>query len=126
MSKPREAGFAILEVLVAFVVAALAVAITLGGLVEARRRQADDRDQTAAALLAARLIAETDCLATVPVRTAGNADGLAWQRSITRVTEPATPSGPLGLRDISIIVRRGDAEILAIASRRLIPTGCAS
>lgn len=124
MTLRHEAGFALLEVLVAFVAAALVVAITLGGLVEARHRQAGDRDQTQATLLAARLMAETACDAAPAGSTVGEAGGLAWQRRVSRFADPGTSPGPLALRDITISIRRGNTEILALATRRLDPNGC--
>lgn len=103
---PDEAGFSLVEVLAALVIASLALVMSMQLLVQSGRVDARVTHETAARDLARRLLAEAKL-------GAGQAGVLAWQATLT----PAAPG--LGLRQVQVVWPGGRA--LALERLEVVP-----
>lgn len=92
MSRRAEAGFTLIEIIVAFTILALGLTLLLGTLSGASRQLHDAGDAGRAALVAQSLLDEQAGLPRQPGRWAGEAEGgrYRWQLRIS----PWQPPGP--------------------------------
>ncbi len=125
---PREAGFTLLEVVVAFTVAALVVAAAFQVFGTAFGGSARAERQTLALLTAESKLAEVGhTLPLVPGTRNGDAAGdLRWTVRIVGegdAREANAPRGPLRSYSVSVTVRWGarDAEAVTLNSVRIGP-----
>lgn len=115
----RDAGFTLLEVMVAFVIMALAsVLLYQAGIGSARQCLAAARTQEALARAQSRLASIGTLTPLRPLQAGGDdGGGYSWQLRIT----PAQSAGGLTLYDVQLTERYG-ARALTLATKRLGPS----
>ena len=117
----REAGFTLLEALIAFAIAALALAALLqGALTGLRATQAATRTEEALARARSRLAALEGAPIAPADRRGDDGGGFAWRLRVA----PAATSGGLTLYDVTVAVGwrdGGTAREVRLETRRLGP-----
>lgn len=106
----KEAGFTLIEVLVALVIVSLLLGTVMIGLVEAKARRRSASDKREAVMLAARLVAER---AAAPYETAaseGHERGLHWE--VYEAPAAVDPQRRFVLARISVEVRTVSGALL--------------
>jgi len=139
MTRVREQGYSLIEVIVAFAVLALALTLLLGTLSGGVRQVRESADAGRAALYAQSLLDSIGMDEPLtPGRSTGEFDGgrYRWELGITPWLEPARPSPALDgstprLLELRLAVSWGDAGPaqrwqvqtlrLALPERELIP-----
>ncbi|MGH6926255.1 MAG: prepilin-type N-terminal cleavage/methylation domain-containing protein [Propylenella sp.] len=117
----RDAGFTLLEILVAVLVLAALVSIVPRSLVAARTNLEHSKDW-----LAARLVAETvlnEALSGSSLRAGemgGEVDGRRWTATLKVVRTPPRPDGSMGhvLLDVEVRVEVSDGRTLKVETLR--------
>ncbi len=107
----RSAGFTLLEVMVAFVIAALALALVFDGALAGLRGSGESAREIQALTLARSRLAAADLTGAIEpgLREGSDPDGFHWSRSIVPLT--TTQAGgvdtarPLVLYDVRVTVR---------------------
>jgi general secretion pathway protein I len=131
-----ERGFALLEILVAFVILALGLAAISTGIAVAMR--SDDRTQTSRAafrIAQSRLEAAGIAKALLPGRREGQiANHYKWQETVTAAVIGTEPPEPRGVKPgqtaanagiapfwVEITVQAADGTIARLAALKLVP-----
>lgn len=105
-----EAGFTLMEVLVALVATSLILGIVMEGALLARQREQAAEERREAVLLAGHLVAEARAAAFAPAIRAGREGGLAWEVRESAAT--ADPRGRFVLAGIGVEVRGAEGRLL--------------
>ncbi|MCB1954258.1 MAG: type II secretion system protein [Rhodocyclaceae bacterium] len=120
MRRPREAGFSLIEVLVAFSIMALALGVLYQSSSGSVRASMAAELNTRAALWGASLL---DAYRTVPatdIQESGETDdGFAWHVTTVRLPEVDNANGRIALHRIDVVIQwrdRGRAQELRLAS----------
>jgi general secretion pathway protein I len=117
-----EQGFTLVEVLVAFMVAALLMVIIMPAALDAASREDRAQRLREAAALAATLISERKALPPVSEEQKGKRGRLAWRTSETVIRED--PRGFLALTRIEAEISDGRGHrIFRASTQRLAPAG---
>jgi prepilin-type N-terminal cleavage/methylation domain-containing protein len=115
MPRPvRDAGFTLVEVLVALVVVSLLLGVTMNAATEAAARRKHAESQRAAILLAASLLEEA-AASNRPVPRTGRSGALLWQLDYTVQTKD--PRGIFALTEVDATVHDLAGKILFRAGR---------
>ncbi|GAB2502679.1 type II secretion system protein XpsI [Lysobacter humi (ex Lee et al. 2017)] len=134
MSRRRERGYTLLEVVIAFGVLALALTLLLGILTHSSRQVRWSTDAGRAALIAQSLLDSVDMAGALqPGTTEGDLEGepYRWQlevrdwRDPTAAGQPVEPSAPR-LMHVRLTMSWDDGgprERLVLESLRLVPAG---
>ena len=118
-ARAGEAGFTLLEMLVAVLVLAALVSVVPRSLVAARTNIERSKDR-----LAARLVAETvlnEALvgtALKPGAIGGEVDGRRWHATLTRIDTPPAQSGQM-LLDVHVEVTVSGSQTLDVDTMRV-------
>lgn len=134
MSRSRQHGFTLIEVIIAFALLALALTLLLGSLSGAARQVRNANDAGRAALHAQSLLAQVGVGRALQ---AGTRDGewengrYRWQLQVAPFVDRARPPSPLGdpaaprLMQLQLDVRWGEAagDSLRVRSLRRIAGG---
>ena len=117
----REAGFTLVEVLVALVATSLLLAIIMNGAVEAREREARAEARREAALLARELVARTGVAPFSDATRQGEVRGLRW--TVSETAAARDPRSRFILSAIAVTVRSDDDVLLFSGETRRIKPG---
>lgn len=117
MRNDAEAGFTLVEVLVALVMAALLTAILLDGATQARRRLTHAEDQRRAVFLARTLMAQAMASPVEQNGQEGSTNGFDWVVA-EQILLP-DPRGQYGLIGYHVAVSRSGRQMFAADGRRL-------
>lgn len=113
---PSEAGFTLIEVLVAFVVAALLMMIVMPAALTAGQREKSAEEKERAIRLAAQLVRERSAQPYATEERKGRQGGLVWNTTETVVRND--PRGFLALTRIEAEVNDPEGHRLFSASTR--------
>jgi len=115
-----EAGFTLLEVLVAFTILCVAVIAVIQGFAQGLRLLRAAGDQQMAVLIADQKAREV--ITPVEGREGGNEGGFDWQRTISVVSAPDLTRTPASAKwhvfQIDVTVRWGDKRRLEVVTLR--------
>ncbi len=115
-----EAGFTLLEVLVAFTILCVAVVAVIQGFAQGLRLLRAAGDQQMAVLIADQKAREV--IIPVEGREAGNEGGFDWERTISVVSAPDLTRTPASARwhvfQIDVTVRWGEKRRLEVVTLR--------
>jgi prepilin-type N-terminal cleavage/methylation domain-containing protein len=115
-----EAGFTLVEVLVALVVSALLLAIVSNGAVSARERERAAAQKREAALVARDLAARSSVLPLAPGERSGAEGKLAWM--VTESIAASDPRGRFVLAALRVRVAGPGGAALFDAETRVLKT----
>ncbi len=119
----EDAGFTLVEVLVALVVSALLLVIIFNGATLARARQAQTKQSVSASLLAQSLYAKSASAPNVVSIENGRSSSFEWQ--VEQTVLARDPRGFFALAAIKVQVKNADGRTLSKFSgrrvKRLVP-----
>jgi len=123
--RDRDAGFTLTEVLVSFVIIALALTVLLPIVGDNLRLGTGAQDAKAAAQLAESKLAQVGTLMPLrPGETSGTQDGLRWQLRIGSPARIDSPdAGRLALYEVETVVGRDDSAASPLVTLRTLRLG---